>query len=268
MFATPDQRETVIEVTVSNSGIIFVPYANEIAARGLTTADLREVLLDRYRGKAVEPEIVVTIMETQTDAAIVLGDVGQPGRVSVPSSGIRLLDLMARAGGTSRAPWEVSVTIQRGADKATLPLADILDVPANNVFVRPGDFVSVAYLPRRFAVYGGVIRPSNIEIPKAEADLAYLLAEVGGLNDRVAQAKSAFVFRPATKRGAEHQGTAIAYRLDFSRPDALLLASQFQLARNDIIYVASADAADFQRFVSLIVSPLMGTVSGVSSLSN
>jgi polysaccharide export outer membrane protein len=112
-------------------------------------------------------------------------------------------------------------------------------------------------------VYGGVLRPSNIEIPIENASLAYLLAEVGGLNDRIAQARSVYVFRPTAEA---HK--AIAYQFDFSRPDALLLAGAFQLRPTDITYVASADAADFQRFVSLVLSPFFGTTSSITNLEN
>ncbi|MFP1646818.1 SLBB domain-containing protein, partial [Pontitalea aquivivens] len=123
--------------------------------------------------------------------------------------------------------------------------------------------VHVSHEPRRFAVYGGVSRPANIEIPVEDAHLAYLLAEVGGLNDRVAQTRSVFVFRPTADAGL-----ATAYQLDFSRPDALLLASAFRLMPTDITYVASADAADFNRFVSIMLSPLLGTARSANALGN
>jgi len=123
--------------------------------------------------------------------------------------------------------------------------------------------VHVAHEPRRFAVYGGVSRPSNIESPIENASLAYLLSEVGGLNDRVAQARSVYVFRPTT---GTHNATA--YQLDFSRPDSFLLANSFQLYSSDVTYVASSDAADFQKFVSLLISPFFGTANNVSTIGN
>ncbi|MEO1638508.1 MAG: SLBB domain-containing protein [Pseudomonadota bacterium] len=264
LFATAGQRETVVDVTVANSGQINVPYAGGVVARGLTASGLRDVLLDRYRGKAIEPEVAITITRSEAQSAVVLGAVRSPGLIAVPAQGLRILDLIAQAGGASGPPWEAAVTVQRQGTQASVTLANIVDVPANNIVIEQGDIVTVAMHPRRFAVYGGVIRPSNIEIPQQEATLAYLLAEVGGLNERVAQARSAFVFRPSD---GGQDDLATAYRLDFSRPDALLLAGQFRLAPDDITYVASAEAADFERIVSILFSPLIGTVSGVSNLT-
>ncbi len=178
LFATAGNRETVLNVQVSNSGNITVPYANTIKARGLTVSELRSLLLERYQGQAVEPEIAVAITATESRSATVLGDVGNPGRITIPSRGIRLLDLIAQAGGSSEAPWEVSVAVQRGPVPAALSLADIIGSSVNNIVILPGDTVNVSHEPRRFAVYGGVRRPGNIEIPAERANLAYLLAEV------------------------------------------------------------------------------------------
>jgi polysaccharide biosynthesis/export protein len=260
LFATAGNRETTLNVQVSNSGQITVPYAGAVDAGGLTTTQLRSLLLERYQGRAVEPEIAVSIAGTEGRSATLLGDVRNPGRVTIPPRGIRLLDLIAESGGTEFAPWETLISVQRKSTSGTLTLADVISSQANNIVILPGDIVNVVHQPRRFAVYGGVSRPSNIEIPTADANLAYLLAEVGGLNDRVAQARSVFVFRQTANSGA-----AVAYQLDFSRPDALLLAGAFQLRPADITYVASADAADFQRFVSIILSPLLGTARGITT---
>jgi polysaccharide export outer membrane protein len=155
------------------------------------------------------------------------------------------------------------ISVQRGSASAAVSLADVIGNASNNIVILPGDTVNVAYEIRRFAVYGGVTRSSNIEIPKQEANLAYLLAEVGGLDERVAQAGSVFVFRPAADANA-----ATAYRFDFSRPDALLLASAFILKPTDVTYVASADAADLQRFVSIMLSPLLGAAQSASTFGS
>ena len=263
LFASAGNRETLLTVQVSNSGNIVVPYAGSIPAHGLTAAKLREVLLERYKGKAVSPEIAVEITATHAREVTILGDVRTPGRVEIGSRGVRLLDLIAQAGGTSDAPWEVMVHVQRDSITGSMSLASILDHAEGNIVAMPGETIHIDHQPRRFAVYGGVSRPANIEIPVEDAHLAYLLAEVGGLNDRVAQIRSVFVFRPTADAGL-----ATAYQFDFSRPDALLLASAFRLMPTDITYVASADAADFNRFVSILLSPLLRTARNAGSLGN
>lgn len=263
LFASGGNRVTTLTARVSNSGRITVPYAGAVQARGLTVDELRGVLLERYRGQAVEPEIAVAILSTDARSVTVLGEIASPGRIPIPPRGIRVLDLLAKAGGATHQPWEVEVSVQRQGQNASLLLADIQDQARNNIVVFPGDTVNLSHKPRRFAVYGGVDRPSNFSIPARHADLAYLLAEAGGLDDQVARARSVFVFRPAGPGGI-----ASAYRFDFTRADALLLARAFRLAPDDIVYVASAEGADFRRFVSTILSPLLGTASATSRLGD
>ncbi len=268
LFASGGQRDTALKVAVSNSGNILVAYAGTIKASGLTIAELRTELLGRYKGQAVEPEIAVTIVETQSRSATVLGAVRSPGRATIPSGGIRLLDLLAQAGGTSDAPWETKVTIQRASASATLSLSEIFARRNNNVVIMPGDIVNVTHVPRRFAVYGAVVQPGNVEIPLEQAHLAFLLAEVGGLKDTVAQARSVYVFRPTHPENQSGAPVGLAYRLDFSKPDAFLLAGMFRLEPTDITYIESAGGADFQRFFSVLLSPLLGAASGASNLAN
>jgi polysaccharide export outer membrane protein len=263
LFATAGNRETQLSVQVSNTGTIAVPYANAILAHGMTPYELRALLLESYKGRAVEPEITVSITMTEQRSTTVLGSVRNPGRFEIPARGIHLLDLIARAGGTSPDPWEVQVNVQRGSVSASIALVDITERPANNIVILPGDIVNISHHMRRFAVYGGVARPANIEIPVENANLAYLLAEVGGLDDRVAQTQSVYIFRPALAGSS-----AMAYRFDFSRPDAFLLADAFRLIPTDITYVASADAADFQRFAAVVLSPFFGAARSAASLGN
>ncbi len=263
LFATAGRRETSLPLVVAESGTISAPYAGTVTARGLTAPDLRALLLDRYRGQAIEPEIAVTIAETPSRSVTILGAVNAPGRSMIPSRGIRLLDLIAQAGGTPHAPWETMVTVRRDATTATLAMSDILRSAANNIVILPQDVVSLAHVPRRFAVYGAVNQPGNVEVPLETATLAYLLAETGGLNDGVAAATSVFVFRPVAAGGSDDAVRAIAYRFDFSVPDAFFLAGMFTLAPTDIVYVTAAPVVDFQRFMSLVLSPVTGTVAAV-----
>ncbi len=265
LFATAGRRETVLPVVVSNTGTITAPYAGTVVAKGLTASELRTALLQRYQGQAIEPEIAVTIAATQSNAVTVLGAVRSPGRAIVPSRGIKLLDLMAQMGGTVHPAWETRVSLQRGSTTGAVLLTDILNEAGNNIIILPDDVINVDHIPRRFAVYGAINRPGNIAVPLEHAVLSYLLAEVGGLDDGVAQAKSVFVFRPATGSATN---TATAYRFDFSVPDAFLLAGQFRLEATDIVYVTSAEAADLQRFLSTVLTPLVSTTSTIARVGN
>ena len=265
LFAANGQRETTFTLTVSNSGAIDVPYAGHITVAGNSVHQVREILLERYKGQAIDPEINVQIEETQSRAVAVLGAVREPGRAIVPSNGIRLLDLIALAGGTPDPPWETEVKVTRGNDAANLGLTRILDDSANNIVILPGDTIQVKHLPRQFAIYGAVNRPGNVVLATAQPTLSGLLAESGGLNYIRAEPNSVFVFR---QREDAAEALPVAYRFDFARPDAFLLADKFVMKPSDVAYVATADASEFNKFMTILLSPFFGAAGNIQNLGN
>ena len=267
LFASPGQRRTLIDVVVSNSGEIQVPYVGLVKVAGLTPTELRSLLQERYRGQAIEPEISVRVAATQSRAVSVLGDVNAPQIVEIPSQGVRLLSLLAQTGGTRNPDWEVDVTVMRNGISNTANLHDILSNTSNNVVLLPGDTVKVTHMPRSFPVFGAVSKGGAITLGIPEPSLADLLAEAGGLNNLQAEAASVFVFRQPHSHPSVHR-IPVAYRLDFSKPDAFLLASRFEIMPTDIVYVATADASEFQKFVNTLVSPFFRTAVGVQNVGN
>lgn len=98
--------------------------------------------------------------------------------------------------------------------------------------------------------------------------LAEALAQSGGLNDRLADAGGVFLFRfesPLRLHNAQIKKpkklygnlAATIYRLDFKQPQAFFHASSFLLQDKDIIYVANAPAAEFNKFMSTVVLPTL-----------
>ena len=268
LFASSGQRETVFSLIVSNSGKIEVPYAGIVPVAGKTTSEARQMLLARYKGKAVDPEIHVQIKETTARSVTVLGVAREPGRVTIPPSGIRLLDLVAPFGGSTNPAWELKISLTRSATSGSLSLTRILDDASNNVVVLPGDTIQIDNVPRRFAVYGAVSQPGNITLMNARPSLSDLLAESGGRNDMRAEPNSVFVFRPRQGMPDAANKSPLAYRLNFARPDAFLLASQFAMHPSDIVYVATADASEFNKFVTTLLSPFLGSVGKIQNMGN
>ena len=267
LFASSGQRETTFKVTVTNSGYIAVPYAGRVSVASETTTKVREVLLSRYKGKAIDPEIQVRITKTAFRDISLIGAINKPGRYAVNSRGVRLLDLLAQAGGANQPDWETLLTVKRGNATASCALVDILTHKQNNVVVLPGDTIHADHRARYFSVYGAVHSPGNLQVNLAAPSLSDVLAESGGLRDLQAEPNSVFVFRQTTN-GLTPEKTATAYRLDFAKADAFLLANNFSMQPRDVVYIATADASEFRKFVRTLLSPLLGGVSGFNALSN
>ena len=265
LFATGGKRETEFTLRVSNSGTMDVPYAGTISVVDESVQEIRKVLLERYRGIAIDPEINVEIKETKLRGVSVLGAVASPGWISIPAEGIKLLDVIALSGGIPHPDWEVVVKVERRDVSASLGLVHVFDDPKNNIIILPNDNIAISHRPQRVAVYGAISKPGLISVNTASPRLSDVLAESGGLNDMKAEAGSVFVFR-VSEYG--NRTASIAYRLDFTRPDAFILASQFTIVSSDIVYVAASDASEFQKFVNTLFSPILVGAGNVQDIAN
>lgn len=57
---------------------------------------------------------------------------------------------------------------------------------------------------------------------------------------------------------------AVIYRLDLGRAEAFFLAQTFKMRDKDVLYIAEDPSAEFARFISMVVSPLLGTARAAS----
>ena len=87
--------------------------------------------------------MVVSLNQQHSNVVSVLGDVNAPGALALSSSGERLLQVVARAGGPKFEAIESYVTLQRDGRRAKVLLSRIVQDPSENIFVRARDVVSL-----------------------------------------------------------------------------------------------------------------------------
>lgn len=274
LFSTAERKETTIETVVDENGNIFFPYVGQISVTGMNIERVRTAVSAGLSGQAVDPQVQVTLANNEGYKLSVIGEVAEPGRFDVPVSGLRLIEAVALAGGTRQPGFETELTIVRGGTRATVRHDDVVRFAENNIWLMPRDTVQVLHKPRSFTAFGAVTS-QNLQMFKTEnVSLAEALAQSGGLNDNLADAGGVFLFRFESKRRLERanatlppqsypSGIPTIYRLDFTDPRAFFLASSFAMQDNDIIYVANAPAAEFNKFVSTILSPFLSTARSV-----
>ena len=142
--------------SVDDRGYITVPYAGPMRARGRTAMELQQAIIDALKNAALKPQVVVSLVEQRATAFTVLGEVPRAGRFPVLASGERILDAIARAGGITGQGNESWVVFERGGRRAMAPFGAIVDVPANNIYVRANDIIYVFREPQTFLAFGAV----------------------------------------------------------------------------------------------------------------
>jgi polysaccharide export outer membrane protein len=263
--------ETYSHLVVDAQGVISVPFAGPVRVEGLAPNEAASAVRRALRGKAVDPQVVISSVQSQRNAVVVIGEVKTPGHFPLNPNADRLLDALAAAGGVAvapgvtRAPRDLTVTIVRGDHSASLTLATLLADPAENIRLAPLDQVRITATPRKIDVFGAVGKGSQIPIEDDTLSLAGALGRIGGLNSGLANAKSVLVFRferPEVARALhvdfpEIPGLAsvpIIYRVNLRDPSGYFIANKFEVAPDDLIYVPTSSAAELGKFLTLVNS--------------
>jgi polysaccharide export outer membrane protein len=101
---TGSRNVTIPDQVVGADGGVSVPFADRVPVARRTTVEVQHEIERRLAEKAIEPQVIVTIIKSVTYAATVSGEVVSGARVPLSVNGDRLLDLIALAGG-ARAPF-------------------------------------------------------------------------------------------------------------------------------------------------------------------
>ncbi|SCM76444.1 Polysaccharide export protein [uncultured Pleomorphomonas sp.] len=273
LFSTTENKQNQVQEIVDEEGKIYIPYVGRLRVVGLTVEGVRSTIEKKLEGQAVEPQVQVVLASNGGHKFSIVGDVGQPGRIDIPVSGLRLVEAVAQAGGTKQPSYESEVSITRiNGVSGAIRLDDAMRDPRNNVWLMPRDTVQVLHQPRSFTAFGAVTEQNQQFFKTQNVSLAEALAQSRGLNDNLADARGVFLFRfelaerlrlagrPFVPGLVRPDGTVpTIYRLDFKEPKALFLAGSFMMRDKDMIYVANAPAAEFRKFLS-ILSPAMTSV--------
>lgn len=255
---------------VDVQGNISVPYAGPIRAQGRTAIELQAAIVDALKDIALKPQAVVSLVTQRASSFSVLGDVKLSGRYPALPSGERLLEAIARAGGLIFAGNESWVVFERDKRRVLVPFGAIVDVPENNIFVRPNDIIYIYREPQTFLAFGASGRQAQIPFEAWRVSLAEAVAKANGLTDIQADPSAVFVYRGEPRDVAVELGVDVArfdgpiipviYNLDLRDPAGYFLASKFEVRNKDVIYVSNASSVEVSKFLNY-VRLVFGTVN-------
>lgn len=272
----PGSRSAVIpEQVVGPDGALTVPYAGRVRVVGRTPQQVEQAIVLALQGKAIEPQALVTVTRNVANTVTVIGEVTNGARVPLTTRGDRLLDVIATAGGIKTAAHETFVTLGRDGHAVRIPMQAILQDPAENVFVRPGDIVSVARDPQTFTAAGATGANAVIPFDAIGITLEQAIARAGGLNDNRADPAGVFVVRyeraqdydqlglrrpePGAGQAAiDRQQVPVIYRVNMRDPNGFFLARRFPVRNKDIVFVANASTLEVQKVMTILL-PFLGT---------
>ncbi len=255
---------------IYDNGTMSIPYGGLIHAAGLTPEELQNRIINSISNRAIQPQVIVSVLNRASDEVDVTGDVNTSARFSIDPGGDHLLDAIARAGGPRYPTYETMVTMQRGGLAQHVLLSDILLDPSQNIELQGGDNVIVAHEQRYFITLGAVSQSTTLTqlnqrfpFDAGSLTMADAIARAGGMADSLANPASVFLFRFEKTSVLRQMGVAVpanapaampaVYRADFSNASTIFLANEFPMQNGDIIFISDSPLADYQKFLSVIL---------------
>jgi len=244
-FRSPEENG----VRVGGDGTMFYPHVGVVQVAGRTAAEVRKLLAERINRFIANPQLDVRVVAFRGKRVQVTGEVTQPMTVPVTDVPLRVQDALAQARGFTPEADPANVTLSREGRTYRLNLQALYERGdlSQNWLLKDGDVVHVNDRSRnKIFVLGEVRVPQSRLMVKGRMNLAEALSETGGMEQAIANVSKIYVLR------GDYQAPSI-YRLDASSPDALLLASQFQLSPRDVVFVSTYALSQWSRVVSQIL---------------
>jgi polysaccharide export outer membrane protein len=186
VYQSPDLS---IETRVSETGIISFPLLGQVKLGGMSVAQAEKTLADGLlRGNFLKsPQVTILVTQVRGNQVSVLGYVNKPGRYPLESSGMRLSDLLALAGGIAPNGSDF-VTVS--GNRNSKPIRVEVDVTtlfspggsAKDIVVQDGDTLFVDRMPQIY-IYGEVQKPGAVRLERGMT-VMQALAAGGGVTAR------------------------------------------------------------------------------------
>lgn len=288
---------TIPNQAVDTNGNISIPYAGQIRARGRTPVEVQQAITNALKNRAIEPQVVVSLVDQRTSLITVLGDVRNPSRFPASAAPERILDAIARAGGLAGPGADTWVMLERDGRRTLAPFGALVYEPANNIYVHPNDTIYLYRDPQTFLALGALGNQQHVPFGALigsgggqsttstwRLSLAEAVAKAGGLNDERSDPASVFLYRGETRDVAEAMGVdctpfdgpiiPIIYVINLRDPAGYFLATTFEMRNKDVIYVSNAYSVENTKFLtylrtinSTISDPISSAIS-VYTLTN
>ncbi|MGU3541170.1 polysaccharide biosynthesis/export family protein, partial [Methylobacterium sp. A54F] len=263
-FSAGSKSALIPEQAVGRDGAISVPYAGRIPVAGRRPQDVQALIETELAGKAIQPQVLVSVTKPVSQAVTITGEVANGARLPLSGKGDRILDVIASAGGVRAPVAETFVRLSRGNQTATVPMTTIVSNPRENIFLRPSDVLTLVRDPQTFLAVGALGNATELPFQAEGITLAQALAKARGLSDFQADPGGTFVFRfePASvvrrlRPGSPLLGTPlvpVVYRIDMRDPNSLFTSQGFRMRNRDLVYVSNAPFTEVQKILGVVAA--------------
>lgn len=265
---------------VADDGTISISFAGRVKVGGLNLREAHDRIVTALKPFMRSPEVLVNVAQFRSQKVLLAGQVAtESGFLPITDIPLTLLGALLQSGGMAEergatapriyqgsssqqsapeVPDFTKVTVRRGPEQFVIDAKSLLSSTdrARDPLLKNGDIVYVPPVTRGMAfVIGEVSRPSLMEVIPTRTSLAEVLS-VAGISQQTANLEEVYVIRGDFKSPS-------IFQLNAERPDSLLLASQFAINENDVVYISASRVTRWNRVLNQILPSVQSLLSGV-----
>ncbi|MFT3688747.1 polysaccharide biosynthesis/export family protein [Paenirhodobacter sp.] len=267
LLTTPDAPTAALQPSqVSAGGSIFVPYVGPVKVAGLSPEAARQKIQDQVSGMIPSAQVQLEATPGSGNSVDLVGGVAHPGRMPLMDRSLTVLGLISQGGGPSATIENPQVRLMRGGRAYRIAMQRLLDDPALDTGLRPGDKVSVEKDRRYFLALGAAGKQQLINFPKEDLTAIEAVTMAGGINAGRANPKGVLILReyPAAAVRADGKGgpsqQRVVFTMDLTSTDGLFSAQNFTIQPKDLVLATESPLNNTRTVLSLI-----GSVFGIAN---
>lgn len=236
---------------IDQDGYLQFPYVGREHVAGMHIEDVQRLVQTRLSEVYQKPQVTVRIVSYRSKQIYVDGEVQSPGSLAINDVPMTLYQAVARAGGFTKNADQSQMVLVRDGKSYRLDLPAMLARNENPASIRllNGDLLRVvAREDNGVYVMGEVSKPvTAVPMRNGKLMLSDAISQAGSIDSNTADPQQLYVIRGA--EGTQPQ----VYHLDARSPVSMILANQFQLQSNDVVYVDSNGLVRLSRVLNLLL---------------
>jgi len=237
---------------IDSSGNIQLPLVGQVRVAGKTLAETNRFLRSQFARYLKHPDVVVRVLSYEGRRYFVNGQVMRSGQYTLNDQPISIYTALGQAGGINTETGDnTNIQLIRGGETFDLNVLQLekQGLSLHNLLIQPNDTIFVnTKQNQKLYVMGESSKSQALALRDQGMTLSDVLGESEGINPYSASAAKIYVMRTdlATKQST-------VYHLNLSSFGNLGLANQFQMKKNDIVYIDATGLTRWQRIVNQII---------------
>ncbi len=248
------------------NGNIQLPLLGQIHISGKTLPEANQYLKNQYAKYLKHPDIVVRVLSYEARRYFVNGQVQHSGQFTLNDQPVSMYTALSQAGGLNTENGDnTDIQLIRNSQVFNLNIIDLekSGLSLHKLLIQPNDTIYVSTRQnQKIYIMGESNKNQSLVLRDQGMTLSDVIGESEGISPLSANPARLYVMRtdPVSKKST-------IYHLNLRDFGNFALANQFQMKKNDIVYIDATGLTRWQRVIGQIV-PFASAIYSFQLLGN